>query len=203
MSGGEGGFYEELRVLQEKYPVEYEEFIAVQNGALNNQNGGNSGGGSSAVIGTLVLLPSELETAGLIEETQEQPREEVEIVQETKEDDEVIGDVVDQLDNAVMLNPQNTMQQIQAVLSHLSAGMHLSYLSYVRLMHPCCSFLIVLYVSPIFLCFFCRNFFHGSSTQYVSKYIATILLSFSPVLLTFSSTYIPLFPSVLLPFWRH
>ena len=58
------------------------------------------------------------------EQIQQQPREELEIVQKANEDDEVIGDVVDQFDKAVTLNPQNTnsLQQIQAVQSHLSAG---------------------------------------------------------------------------------
>ena len=83
---------------------------------------------SSDAVGTLaeenVIIPSELKIA----EKQEQPREEVEIVQKANEDDEVIGDVVNQFDKAVTLNPQKTMQQIQAVPSHLSAGMHRSYI---------------------------------------------------------------------------
>ena len=81
---------------------------------------------SSGGIGE-TTIPSELEKTVIVEEQQEQPpqpREELEIVQKANDDDEVIGDVVDQFDKAVTLNPQNTssLQQIQAVPSHLSAG---------------------------------------------------------------------------------
>ena len=84
------------------------------------------------------IIPSESEKVVSVEEKQEpeqppepqQPREELEIVQKANEDDEVIGDVVDQFDKAVTLNPQstNSLQQIQAVQSHLSAGIDHSYL---------------------------------------------------------------------------
>jgi hypothetical protein len=89
---------------------------------------------SSVAIGESTI-PSKLEKTVLIEEQQEQPppqpKEELEIVQKANEDEEVIGDVVDQFDKAVTLNPQNTssLQQIQAVPSHLSAGIHLSHIS--------------------------------------------------------------------------
>ena len=85
---------------------------------------------SSVSIGENVSLENN-EKAVVVDEKQQeqiqqqqQPREELEIVQKANEDDEVIGDVVDQFDKAVTLNPQNTnsLQQIQAVQSHLSAG---------------------------------------------------------------------------------
>ena len=87
---------------------------------------------SSVAIGE-TTIPSEPEKTVIVEEQQEQPpsqpREELEIVQKANDDDEVIGDVVDQFDKAVTLNPQNTssLQQIQAVPSHLSAGIISSY----------------------------------------------------------------------------
>jgi hypothetical protein len=76
-----------------------------------------------AIIPTIPSTEQEQNQQHLI-----QPREELEIVQKAN-DDEAIGDVVDQFDKAVTLNSQNTssLQQIQAVPSHLSAGINLFF----------------------------------------------------------------------------
>ena len=157
------------------------------------------------------IIPSESEKVVSVEEKQEpeqppepqQPREELEIVQKANEDDEVIGDVVDQFDKAVTLNPQSTssLQQIQAVQSHLSAGIDHSYLQLpiaFLFLHDC-------FVSLVCLSFFvhfqescsrildseCKQFHPNTSSSY------SPFSPFSPDFPICSHYYPPSPPSIL------